>query len=557
MRVPTRLAARLRPPLDALRQVAANPGLLRLELGSLAFGAADLMYVVGLAVLAYEAGGTAAVALLAIIRALPSVVLVPMLLAATDTIPRDRLLRLVVATRVACLVVATALVIGDAFLFAIYLLAGIDAVAGGLLRPLRATLTPALARSAEELVAANAVTTTGDALGAILGPGGAALILVAGDVPAALVAGTIVMIVALGVVFPIKAAPDISARTPRRTGEDTRQADEGSVLQSVRALLAMPYARLIVLLFAGQRFVRGVLNVALVAAAFDLLRIGDSGVGVLTSAIGVGGLVGGAVALGLVGRARLAPAFAAGLIAWGGGILASGVVPNLVFVVVALAIAGIGKTALDTAGFTLLQRTVPNDRRSNVFGLLEAAIAAALAAGPVAAAVLVDSIGAGWTLIVAGALPIVLVVLTWPVLRMADDASVVPQPALRLLTGVAMFRPLQLTTLETLAGQMILRDAPAGSDVIRQGEQGDRFYIVETGRLATLIDGTAINELGPGDSFGEIALLHSTARTATVTALEDSRLVELASEPFLAAVASSGDSAAAAAAVVTARLASA
>jgi len=120
-----------------------------------------------------------------------------------------------------------------------------------------------------------------------------------------------------------------------------------------------------------------------------------------------------------------------------------------------------------------------------------------------------------------------------------------------------MFRPLQLTTLETLAGQMILRDAPAGSDVIRQGEHGDGFYIVEAGRLRTLIDGTAINELGPGDSFGEIALLHSTARTATVTALEDSRLVELASEPFLAAVASSGDSAAAAAAVVTARLASA
>jgi hypothetical protein len=232
-------------------------------------------------------------------------------------------------------------------------------------------------------------------------------------------------------------------------------------------------------------------------------------------------------------------------------------VPNLVFVVVALAIAGIGKTVLDTAGFTLLQRTVPNDRRSNVFGLLEAAIAAALAAGPIAAAVLVDAVGAGWTLVVAGALPLALVAISWPVLRSADDAAVVPQPALRLLTGVAMFRPLQLTTLETLAGQMILRDAPAGSDVIRQGEHGDGFYIVEAGRLRTLIDGTAINELGPGDSFGEIALLHSTARTATVTALEDSRLVELASEPFLAAVASSGDSAAAAAAVVTARLASA
>ena len=212
---------------------------------------------------------------------------------------------------------------------------------------------------------------------------------------------------------------------------------------------------------------------------------------------------------------------------------------------------------MDTTGFTLLQRTVPNEKRSNVFGLLEGVIAASLGLGPVAAAILIGAVGAGWTLVIAGALPLVLVAVRWPILRSADDAAVVPQPALRLLSSVAMFRPLQLTTLETLAGQMVLRDAPAGSDVVRQGEQGDRFYIVEAGRLQTVIDGTAINELGPGDLFGEIALLHATARTATVTALEDSRLVELASEPFLAAVASSGDSAAAAAAVVTARLASA
>jgi CRP-like cAMP-binding protein len=117
-----------------------------------------------------------------------------------------------------------------------------------------------------------------------------------------------------------------------------------------------------------------------------------------------------------------------------------------------------------------------------------------------------------------------------------------------------MFRPLQLTTLETLAGEMVGREAPAGSDVVRQGEQGETFYIVESGRLATLVDGTLVNELGPGDSFGEIALLRATERTATVRALEDSRLVELACEPFLAAVASTGDSQTAADTVIRTRL---
>ena len=92
-----------------------------------------------------------------------------------------------------------------------------------------------------------------------------------------------------------------------------------------------------------------------------------------------------------------------------------------------------------------------------------------------------------------------------------------------------MFRPLQLTTLETLAGQMVLRDAPAGSDVIRQGEQGDTFYIVVvSGRLETLVDGRPIGEIGVGESFGEIALIRkATERTATVRAVQDSQLVEL------------------------------
>ena len=230
--------------------------------------------------------------------------------------------------------------------------------------------------------------------------------------------------------------------------------------------------------------------------------------------------------------------------------------PNVLFVVAALAIAGIGKTTLDTAGFTLLQRTVPNERRSSVFGLLEGVMAAGLAVGPIAATVLVDQFGAAWALVAAGTLPLVLVFLAWPVLRVTDDAAVVPQPALRLLSGVEMFRPLQLTTLEALAGHMVQREAPAGSDVIRQGERGDTFYIVETGRLETLVDGHPIGVLGPNDSFGEIALLRSSERTATVRAIDDARLVELARGPFLAAVSSEGASLAAADAVIATRLAS-
>jgi hypothetical protein len=550
------VAARVRPPVDALRQIAANPGLLRLELGSLAWSAADWTYLVGLSVFAYQAGGTAAVALVSIVRAVPSVLLVPLVLGATDTLPRDRLLGLVLRGRVVFLISATVLVFLGVAPILIYALAGVDAVASAVLRPLRATITPALARTPEELVAANVATTTGDALAAMLGPGSAAVILAVGEVPATYVAASIMIVLALVAVLRIKAAPDIERSVAAGSAGGAMPAKpRATVLETARALLAMPHARLIVLLFAGQRFVRGVITVAIVAASFDLLGIGDSGVGLLTSAIGLGGLLGGAVALGLVGRPRLAPAFAAGVLAWGFGILAAGLVPNLVVVLVVFAIAGIGKTILDTTGFTLIQRTVPNDRRSNVFGLLEGVIAAALGLGPVAATLLIDAVGAEWTLVIAGALPLVLLLVCWPVLRSADDAAVVPQPALRLLSNVPMFRPLQLTTLETLARQMVRRSAPAGDDVIRQGEPGETFYVVESGRLATLVDGREVGALGAGDSFGEIALLQASPRTATVRAVDDSALVELAREPFLAAVGSTGDSAAAADEVVRLRLA--
>lgn len=554
VRVLTSLADRVRPSVDALRQIAANPGLLRLELGSLAWSAADWTYLVGLSVLAFEAGGTGAVALVSVIRSVPTVVLVPLVLGATDVLPRDHMLRLVVWGRVGFLVVASGLVITGATPALIYVFAGVDAVASALLRPLRSALTPALARTPEELVAANVATTTGDAFAAMVGPGLAALILAVGEVPATYVAAALMIAVALAAVLPLHAAPDLE-RTAAPKGDGAPKRPRLSIFQTARDLMAMPHARVIVLLFAAQRFVRGVITVAIVAAAFDLLGLGEPGVGLLTSAIGLGGLFGGALALGFVARPRLAPVFAAGLLAWGGGILAAGIVPNVFVVVLVFAIAGIGKTTLDTTGFTLLQRTTPNDRRSNVFALLEGVIAAVLGIGPVVAALMIDAIGASWTLVIAGALPLVLVALTWPVLRFTDDEAVVPQPAFRLLTNVAMFRPLQLTTLETLARQMVRRDADAGSDVIRQGEHGDTFFIVETGRLATVIDGVAVNELGAGDSFGEIALLQASERTATVRAVEDSRLVELAGDPFLAAVASTGDSAAAADEVVRGRLA--
>jgi CRP-like cAMP-binding protein len=108
--------------------------------------------------------------------------------------------------------------------------------------------------------------------------------------------------------------------------------------------------------------------------------------------------------------------------------------------------------------------------------------------------------------------------------------------------------------LESLAAQASPLAVGAGRNVFAQGEAGERFYVIEAGTAAVTSDGRPLPTLGPGDCFGEIALLRDVPRTATVTALTDLTLLVVERDPFLAVVAGDAPSADAAGALVQARL---
>jgi MFS family permease len=216
--------------------------------------------------------------------------------------------------------------------------------------------------------------------------------------------------------------------------------------------------------------------------------------------------------------------------------------------VIALGIFGIGNSIVDVAAFTLLQRTVPNEVLGRVFGALEGILFGAITVGTIAAPGLIDLLGARTSIIAVGAVLPALTLLTWPRLRRIDTTAMAPA-TVELLRGVEIFTTLPPATLERLARSLTEVNVPAGTTIIRKGEAGDRFYVVEDG-LAE-IEG---NTFGPGSSFGEIALLRDVPRTATVTAQTDVILQALERDEFLPAVTASEPSRAVAEALISRRL---
>jgi hypothetical protein len=136
-------------------------------------------------------------------------------------------------------------------------------------------------------------------------------------------------------------------------------------------------------------------------------------------------------------------------------------------------------------------------------------------------------------LVAVGALGPVVVALTWRRLRRLDLAMGMRDREVTLLRTVPMLQVLPLPAVEQLARRLRPVTVPAGAAVFRQGETGDRFYVIEEGEAEVVGDGRVVAGLGPGDGFGEIALLREVPRTATVRAVDELHLQVLAGATFV------------------------
>jgi hypothetical protein len=323
----------------------------------------------------------------------------------------------------------------------------------------------------------------------------------------------------------------------------------------LRTVLHRPALRVVIGLSTGQTMVDGAVEVLLVVVALRLLHSGNAGVGWLNATMGIGSLAGAAVVAVTAARRRLAGGFALGILAGGLAICLAAAISTLAPALVLFALIGVGAMLVYTNGTTLLQRSAENEVLGRVFAVLESLALGSVALGALVAPWLVSWLGARGALLATGVFLPVLLVPLWPSLRRIDAEAVIAEEPLELLRRIEIFAHLQEPILERLAAGAIAVTAAADQPVVSRGEVGDHFYVIASGRASVELDDGTSRELGPGDFFGEIALLRDVPRTATVRALEPLRLYAVERDEFLAAVAGHAPTLAATESVVASRLA--
>jgi CRP-like cAMP-binding protein len=510
-------------------RVFRTSSLRRIQLGYLTFSIGEHATSLAVLVFALQQGGPHEVGLVAVALLVPGIVLAPFAAFVGDRFAPQRAL--------AFGLVAQALAVGGtaaAMAFAsrpiAYAFAAVAAATMTFTRPAMASVLPVVTHSPAELVAANVVSGLVEQAGVVAGPLAAAAIIAVASPTAVYVAVSAALVVMAIVMATVRGID-----APRRP-VISRSVVVAQVLAGFAILGRERRLRTLVLLGAGAGVAKGAVDVLFVTFADASLPTGDSASGWLAGGYGVGALV-GALVLGPLSRTGRASSrfVVAGVLVAVPFVLLTGVaaVPQAV---VTFGVIGAGKTLLQLLSAVTVQRETPIDVTARVFGVLEGLRSAAKALGALTVMLLteisIDTALASLAALLAVALAAGVVSLR----RHAADLDRVDQDVVDRLLADPVLAPLPATSIERLAREVGLSHVVAGTAVVREGDPGDRYYLVVSGALDVRLCGNLLRTLDAGHSFGEVALLRDVPRTATVTAVEDCELLWITRAEFLTVV---------------------
>jgi predicted MFS family arabinose efflux permease len=581
----------------SVRTVFGNTPLRRIML---AFGGSligDWAYATAISVWAFGVGGAKVLATWAVVRFVLMAVCTPFAATLVDRYSRKHILIATDVVRCALLLsIAAAMPSVDPIV--VFVLASVASVVGTPFRPAQRALLPSLVSRPEQLTAVNGTSSTLESLAFFAGPALAAGLLSVTSVEAVLVFDALTFVwsavlvagvrpvVTPGAAEPLPvsvaapaAVPGETATTPGQ-GQDAVAApdhpgESGAASESggpgepepprrrfgfLRETAAgfvhiwrNPDLRVLIGLTCAQTLVAGASAVFVVSVAIDLVDLGPPGVGLLDSMLGVGALVGGFVALARASRQKLGQDFCTGVILWSLPLVLVAVWPRAAVAVLVMVLLGLANPLVDVNLDTLLQRLTPDHLMGRVFGTLDSAYIGSMAVGAGAMPLLIALFGLQWGMAVLGIAVTLMVLPAIPRMRRLDVVLKAPD-GMPLLEGIPMFAPLDRTTLEGLARQFSTLRVPAGELVFDEGDAGDRFFVIEEGLVEIRHADSVLRQEGPGDYFGEIALLRNVPRTAQVRAVEDTVLRGLDSKAFLEAVLGNVEAVTAAETVVARRI---
>ncbi len=522
----------LRVALHALAIHLDDPNRSRLGIARILTSFSAWCFSIALGVYGFEAHGIVGVGIVALVRYLPGALVAPVAGVMIDRYSRR-------ATLVWSAVAMFAILAGAAVAAAlgapsavVFVFPGLYAIASAPYAPAESSLSPMLATTPQELSAGNVNHAAMENGGSLLG---------------AIVTGLLLTVTSPAFIFGLAAgAAAIVAILLFGLLHDRRPAYlhlESEVVSAhremvagMRTLAAHPGLRLAWLTTALLLAFEGFAEVIVVGLALHQLHLAEGSVGFLNAAWGLGAIVGGGVLALLLDRGRLVIAIAGGSIVLGAATALPGAWTTPFSAYAGWFVIGIGFVFIEVAAKTLMQRLGDDEQMGRLLTLLESGRLAAMAVGSLCAIVLDELLGTRVALVAAGAAMPVFVVLCWARLRAYEVGAPAAEVPYGLLRGNSIFEPLSVATLERLSQDLSPVDFEAGVDVIVQGDQGDRFYLIETGRVEVFEGGEFRRNEGPGESFGEIALLHDVPRTATVRTTEPTRLLELERAQFLLAV---------------------
>ena len=497
-------------------------------------------YNVALMVWVFDATGSAAwAAAVSLARFVPALLFSAYGGVLAERFERRNLIVTLNLTSAATHVVMALVVAANGPILLALILAALGTIQGTIYEPGVIALTPEIVGETD-LAAANSLNSLIDNSAIVAGPAVGALLLVWFDPSVTLLINAATFLYAAGATRMV--------RTRSQPSDVTEGGQKGPLAQmavGLKALAGSRTARLLAGFSVLASFYYGTDTVLLVVLSEENLGTGAEGFGYLLTALGVGGIIASPLVNKLGNSTRLGTVIAIGMIVYTlpTALMAMVSDPAVAF---GLQVArGAGTLVVDVLALTAMQRTLPANLVARVYGVFIGLVLAAISLGAVVTPVLLSLLGLTGTLLIYGVGTPLAVLLGYPRLlhvdRLARQRLVEIRPKLRALEASPLFAALGRANLEHLAAAGTEISVPVETLIIRQGDEADAMYLIEAGAVAVTARGDdghqhPVAELAAGDYFGEIALLDSVPRTASVRALENCRLFKIDRHTFLSAV---------------------